>query len=140
MRFMAGLLGLGLSACHEIVWQRMDGQPLTTSAAIERQYSVDLAVCRAAAVNAGNQVPAASVISTTNNVNVTNAVMVQPVLRAPYESVHMPVSPNIATAGAIDPSMFAGAATESVDTAQRSRTEDVNMRACMALRGYRPEK
>jgi hypothetical protein len=106
MRYTAALVAaIPLAACaQDQNWQRFDGLLVNSSPALQQQYSVDLATCRAIAVNAGNQVP------------------IPP--SAPY------------SAPQVDFSGFDEAGRNIAAAGQRQRTEEANMHACMAQKGY----
>jgi hypothetical protein len=129
------ILSLGVGACQQ-TWQRFDGQSVAASAALERQYAVDLETCRAFAMNAGNQVQTSPAIPVAGNVNITNNVMIDTAPRPAWANAQLAPPPNIATAGAMDPAVFANAGASIGAAGRRWRTEDANMRACMAQRGY----
>jgi hypothetical protein len=121
---------LGGCARQQMVWQRFDGQSIQASPALEQQAAVDLATCRAVAINAGNTVQPpspASRVAVSNNVTV-------PVYVGPGP---MPPAPPPYQASQVDFSGLSDAGATIGSRARRSQTEEANMRACMAQRGYR---
>jgi hypothetical protein len=107
-----------------MVWQRFDGRSTHSSPALEQQAQVDMATCRAVAVNAGNGVP--------------DPVPVQP---APVmtQSVTVNTYPGGVTADSYPPpdtSAFQNMMKSYDASDRRSKTEAANMEACMAQKGY----
>jgi hypothetical protein len=119
-------------ARQQMVWQRFDGQSVHASPALEQQGVTDLATCRALAINAGNTVqqPApAPRFSVSNNVNM-------PVYVGPGPIVALPPPPPSYEAPQVDFSGLADAGASIGTGIRRSQTEQANMQACMAQRGY----
>lgn len=119
----AALLGLMLVSCSstQAVWQRLDGQSVHSSPALLQQAEVDMATCRAVAVNAGNAVPLAQAptrISVDNSITIAGG------------SVQSP------SAGA-DFSQLGDIGIALGNRARVSQTQNANFAACMAQRGYR---
>lgn len=113
-----------------MVWQRFDGQSVHASPAVEQQAAVDLATCRAVAINAGNGVPMPTPTPRTivNNSVTVNASPGSVMPRAP--------SPSDYQAPQVDFSPLADAGAAMGASARRSQTEEANLQACMAQRGY----
>lgn len=123
---LIGLFCIGCAAQPKMMWQRFDGQSVHTSPALEQQGMVDLATCRAVAVNAGNGVP---MPSPTPRTTINNSVTVN---TAPG-SAPSPASyqaPQVDFSGISDIGATIGA------NRRRSQTEEANLEACMAQRGY----
>ena len=134
MRYGALVGALALAGCSSHSWQRLDGQALNSSAAIERQYAVDTASCRAVAMNAGAQIQAP--MASSPNVAVTNNVIVQaPPSSNPYIVGNAP-TPGSYAAPQVDFSGLNQAGQSLGTSIRRQRLEDANMRGCMAERGY----
>jgi len=111
-------------------WARFDGRSVGGDPALERQGQIDLATCRAAAINAGNQVafpaPAGGTQNTTVNVYANPSVMPAPPTPPSYQA------PQVDFSGIGDIGATIGAQR------RQSETQLVTMEACMAQRGYRP--
>ena len=143
----AALLGIGAAAlalggCVQQAatsWQRFDGQSVHASPALEQQAAVDLATCRAAAINAGNQVPmpAGSQRTTVNNnVNVTVPVYTD-ARRTDFPSgVNAPAAPSYVSPQ-MDFSPLADAGATYGARVRQAQTESANLQECMSQRGYR---
>lgn len=120
--------GLALAGCarQQTLWQRFDGQSVHSSPALEQQGTVDMATCRAVAVNAGNGVP---MPAPTPRTTINNSVTVNTGTgSAPYPASYQ--APQVDYSGMADLGAAIGA------NVRRSQTQDANMEACMAQRGY----
>jgi hypothetical protein len=127
------LMVAALAGCarQQMAWQRFDGQSVHASPALEQQAAVDLATCRAVAINAGNTVPMPAPtqrVTVQNNVTVPVNVGQGPVVNAPAAPSYE--APQVDFSGLADAGAALGAA------ARRSQTEETNLQACMAQRGY----
>ena len=129
---MLAVIGMLVGCAHQqVAWQRFDGQSVNALPQLEQQFSVDIATCRAVAINSGNTIQApqpAPRFSVTNNVTVPVQVGPGPVVAPPAPSSYG--SPQIDFSGLSDAGASIGAGI------RRSRTEEINMQACMAQRGY----
>lgn len=123
-----GVLALAGCAKQQMLWQRFDGQSVHGSPVLEQQGTVDLATCRAVAINAGNGVPMpAPTPRTTINNSVT--VNTAPASSAPSAASYQ--APQVDFSGISDAGATIGA------NMRRSQTQEANLEACMAQRGYR---
>ena len=136
----AAIAFVGCARQAAVSWQRFDGQPVRASPALEQQAAVDLATCRAAAINAGNQVPmpAGSQRTTVNNnVNVTVPVYTD-ARRTDFPSGVSSPSGGSFVSPQMDFSPLADAGATYAARLRQRQTENANLEACMAQRGYRP--
>jgi hypothetical protein len=131
---IVALVCVAIAGCaQQMEWHRSDGSP-------DRQ--ADIAICRAAAMNAANQVPnpAPAPRTVVNNQVTVNTAPSLP--QAPsrsgardYLTVEGPTPPSYAPPQ-VDVSPLADAGATIAANARRSRTETANYAACMAQRGY----
>jgi hypothetical protein len=111
-----------------MLWQRFDGQSVHSSAGLEQQFQVDMATCRAVAINAGNGVPDPVPIQ-------PRPVMTQSVTVNTYPGgAMMPPAPSPPPPP--DMSGFQNGMNNLATGIRRGQTEGANMEACMAQRGY----
>jgi hypothetical protein len=130
--FVMFLMVAALAGCarQQMAWQRFDGQSVHASPALEQQATVDLANCRAVAINAGNGVPTPA---PTPRTTVNNSVTVN---AGPGSGMPQAPSPGDYQASQVDFSPLADAGAAIGANARRSQTEEANLQACMAQRGY----